>query len=315
MNTISVSLVILLIALVPYALLAVTGPPNGRPGPPPKPTYPFLTSITPTELVRIRCSTDPNQQVITSWIGTAYNVADQTASLPLFGLVGMNIARCLYVNSTWQLTSRELMLYTDPSTGQKLTNWNNPLTGEVNNVMHVANTPVQQVFASAVNLTVVNKDQGVLALDINLLYPNSLARNVTYAPYSPQALYKAGEFFKFIAPMKDITKNNLKQVSELEFSWTRYSPYLPFMKMGNRPGMLFFSAQGAKVKDFNELPAVLKNEINNRVPVYKNAPPCILNSSSESSWTYFAKYFDQYLAGAEFPIPQASDSTPCKPRN
>jgi hypothetical protein len=274
--------------------------------------YPKTVPLTTEQLIKMRCSLDSREQVITAWTGFAYSVIPQSASKTLFGLAGVNIARCLYVNGTWQLTSRELMLYLDPVTGQKLKQWNNPFTGEVNTVMHVANSPVQQVFTYAVNATQVNKQHTVLPLDINLLYPNSLSRNATYAPYSPQPMYQAGEFFKFIAPTKDVNNKKKKTVSELEFSWTRYSPFLPFMKMGNQQGYLLFSAQGAKVSSINELPDVLLNEIKQRVPIYKNAPPCILNTSSETSWTYFAKYFTQYLAGEEFPIPISTDNTPCK---
>ena len=32
--------------------------------------------------------------------------------------------------------------------------------------------------------------------DINLYYPNPLASNRTFAPYSPQTWYEGGEFFK-----------------------------------------------------------------------------------------------------------------------
>lgn len=76
---------------------------------------------------------------------------------------------------------------------------------------------------------------------------------------------------------------------------------------GRSPGQLVYSAYGGKVSDFNELPQLLQDEINTRVPLYKNAPQSCLDVEDITSWLYFQKHFDDYLAGVTFPLPVAED--------
>lgn len=75
--------------------------------------------------------------------------------------------------------------------------------------------------------------------------------------------------------------------------------------MGDRPGLLIYSAYGSKVSGFTDLPRLLQDEINNRVPVYKNAPQALLDQEDMTSWIYFKQHFDAYLAGETFPVPEA----------
>jgi hypothetical protein len=134
--------------------------------------------------------------------------------------------------------------------------------------------------------------------------------NASYAPYSPQPFYQAGEFFKFIVPTKDLGKKN--KVSSLVISWTRTSPWLPWMKLGNKAGYLFYSSQGARVDKFKDLPELIQSQVEERVPIYRHAPPCMLAASSVSSWTYFRQYFAEYLSGAQFPIPATQERYNCQ---
>ena len=42
----------------------------------------------------------------------------------------------------YKLVSREILLYKDPKTGEVLSKWENPWSGETVDVLHVANDPV-----------------------------------------------------------------------------------------------------------------------------------------------------------------------------
>lgn len=262
------------------------------------------TTISTSQFVDIRCSQSALEQVYTTWYGTAYAVLPQTAAKKLFNIVGMNVARCIDnpAENGVDLTSREVQLYLDPKTGQKLNTWLNPYTQQSVPVVHVANNPVQNQLPKDGRFPAVqNSDNSVTTyLDVPLLYPNPLARNETLFPYSPYKMYEAGEFFKFF------------NASTVTFSWTRYSIWFPWMNMGNTNGQLFFSAQGARVTSFDELPQVLKDELNHRIPVFKDAPKCVLDVDNETSWTYFAKTFGAYLKREEFPLPAYKDDRPCK---
>jgi hypothetical protein len=79
------------------------------------------------------------------------------------------------------------------------------------------------------------------------------------------------------------------------------------MKMGDRAGQLIYSASGEKVDDFDQLPQLLQDEINTRMPLYRHAPEAPLDDEDMTSWLYFQKHFDAYLAGESFPIPEPVD--------
>lgn len=65
------------------------------------------------------------------------------------------------------------------------------------------------------------------------------------------------------------------------------------------------SGRGVKVNGLTELPPLLQDEINHYVPTYKNAPePPFDEEADMTSWVYFQKHFEAYLAGQRFPIPE-----------
>lgn len=265
------------------------------------------------DLIKFRCSLDSDDETLFYFNGTVIGYPEQQQPRVLFKTIGMNIGRCFKrSDSSYTLTSRELLFYLDPTTEQLLKNWTNPWTNETVNVVHVANDPVQQNYPNTSTFQgQVNDDSTIFPLDIPLFYPNPLYGNASYVPYSPQRWYQAGEFFKFIVPTKDLKKKHKDTIDDVLVSWTRTGPWLPWMKQGEAHGYLLYSSQGAKIPSLDQLPWVMQEEIENRVQVYQSAPTCVLNASSVSSWTYFKKYFDAYIAGAEFPIPSSSNTSPC----
>ena len=143
--------------------------------------------------------------------------------------------------------------------------------------------------------------------DLFPTYPNLLAEEPRFIEYSPNPIYQAAELFKLTVPTEDLLNSEIQSVSKLLLSWDRIGPWLPWMKMGNRPGNLIYSATGCKVKNFEELPQLLQAEINTRVPLYKDAPQDQLETEDMTSWLYFKEHFEAYLAGEKFPIPTAAE--------
>jgi hypothetical protein len=78
------------------------------------------------------------------------------------------------------------------------------------------------------------------------------------------------------------------------------------MKMGDRAGQLIYSASGRKLAGFEELPEILQEQINTRIPVYRHAPEVRIEGENVTSWRYFKRHFDAYLAGKEFPLPDVA---------
>lgn len=256
--------------------------------------------------VKVRASLDARPTFLT-WAGSIYAFVPNEPKKRLFKIVGMSVSRCIAnEESSWDFTSRELTYYLDPTKGEILRRWENPWTGELLPVIHVANNPVQGHFKGRFPAQ-VNGDITTFVFDIFPTYPNSLALDAKFTDYSPNPTYQAAELFKLTVPTEDLLNPETTSVSKLNLSWDRIGPWLPWMKMGNRAGHLIYSAFGSKVNSFTDLPQLLQDEINTRVPLYKDAPKSFLDQEDMTSWTYFKQHFDAYLAGDDFPVPQPEE--------
>jgi len=255
--------------------------------------------------VKVRSSLDSTRSTFLVWTGSIYAFVPNEPQQRLFKIVGMSASRCLLAEDGWTFTSRELTYYLDPKTGEKLQTWKNPWTDEALPVMHVANNPVQGDFSGQFPAQ-VDDETTSFVFDIFPAYPNPLAEP-KFAEYSPNADYQAAELFKFTVSTTELLDENLPSVSKLWLGWDRIGPWVPWMKMGSRAGHLIYSATGYRVDDFEQLPKLLKDEINTRVPLYRHAPHAPLDCEDMTSWLYFKEHFDAYLAGATFPIPAPAE--------
>jgi Protein of unknown function (DUF1838) len=258
--------------------------------------------------VKTRSSLNPDESSFLLWQGKIYAFIPGEKRKLLFKILGMSVSRCIPTQEgEWDFTSRELNYYLDLETEKPLQNWENPWTGETVPVMHVANNPVQGHFKGKFP-ALVEGDSTTFVFDIFPTYPNPLATDPKFAAYSPQVTYQAAELFKITVPSADLSNSALTSVSQLRLSWDRIGQWLPWMKMGNSPGQLIYSAYGRKINGLTELPPFIQEEINTRLHLYKNAPKSFLDEEDMTSWLYFQRHFDAYLAGEIFPLPVASDS-------
>lgn len=253
--------------------------------------------------VKTRSSLDPTQSSFLCWTGAIYAFVPGGKRNRLFKMVGISASRCIPTGEeAWDFTSRELTYYLDPKTGEILRQWENPWTGELLTVMHVANNPVQGYFKGEFP-ALVDGESTTFVFDLFSTYPNPLATDPKFADYSPNPTYQAAELFKITVPTAELLDPEVLSVSKLQLCWDRVGPWVPWMKMGDRPGQLIYSAYGVKVNSFTELPQLLQDEMNTRMPLYKNAPSSCLDVEDSTSWLYFQKHFDAYLAGETFPLP------------
>lgn len=257
--------------------------------------------------VKTRSSLEPRKSTFLTWTGKIYSFIPGENRKLLFQISGVSVSRCIpTAQDSWDFTSRELTYYLSPHTGEIIRHWENPWTGETVPVMHVANNPVQGKFQGKFPAQ-VEGDTTTFVFDIFPTYPNPLAADPKFAEYSPYAIYQATELFKLSVPTADLLNSQLASVSHLRLSWDRIGPWLPWMKMGDRPGYLIYSASGSKVNDFTELPQLIQDEINTRLPLYKEAPKAVLDAEDMTSWLYFKKHFQTYLAGGIFPLAEAEE--------
>lgn len=250
---------------------------------------------------KIHCSLKDNDPVTYTWQGRAYARVPGERDKLLFRVLGMNVRQCVTLDDPekgegYRMVSREIMLYQDPKSGEILRDWDNPWTGETVKVLHVANDPVNGRPQFPVDRNgkersfnpLVIGDTAFLTFEVPLFYTNVLGGD--YQPYVGNT-YHATEIFDFTANIHDIADLS-KTTADINVAWVRIAPWLPWMKMGGRSGLMYFNAVGSKLGSWDDLPAVLKDEIKANYPEYTAPPPGDDQRPNETSWTYFKKYID-----------------------
>jgi hypothetical protein len=219
----------------------------------------------------------------------------------LFRVTGVDIARCEKhpVNGLLYVLSRELTLYQDPRSGEVLQAWENPLTKETLPVVHNANRYQGFPLPPQVPAEFFEKWK-VVTFNVDSRIPNSQFGNPAFAPYMREREFLSHESYSFQF-----------QGNEGLLRFTRVGPWLPWMKMGSAPGQLVYSITSYRTENFEQLPLILQQEINQRLPLFKQAPRCFLEGEPPNSWELFPKIFDAYLQGQRFPLPAPLESDPC----
>jgi hypothetical protein len=219
----------------------------------------------------------------------------------VFNLNGMNIRQCVKVEDEvrgtgYRMVSREIMLYLDPETNEVLRTFDNPWTGEKNEVIHVANDPVNgrpsfgrdaEGNPSVRPLKEIN-GTWLMSFEAPLFYTNPLAGD--YQKYVG-GTYHATEIFDFNGELEELLDPD-QDVAYPVVAWVRIAKWLPWMEMGDRTGVLYFNAMGKKLENFDQLPEIMKKEIAANYPEYTAPPPVDDARPNETSWTYMKKIID-----------------------
>ena len=110
---------------------------------------------------------------------------------------------------------------------------------------------------------------------------------------------------KFLFPTQLIEQAEIQPQEQgtIALSYYRMGPWEPWMKMRGKPGFLVLNYTGIKLSTFEKLNSQLQTLINDRMPLYREAPPSRLERSIATSWTRFEEQFDACLRGEEFPLP------------
>jgi hypothetical protein len=259
---------------------------------------------------KIQCSLNDSEPQIYSFQGRGYSRVPGERDKHLFNLDGMNVRQCVTIKDDirgtgYKLVSREILLYIDPKTNEVLRTFDNPWTGESNEVIHVANDPVN--FNGGYGRDAEGKPAvrplkeitgtWFMNSEIPLFYTNPLGGD--YQKYVG-GTYHATEIFDFIGDMDDLL-DPAKPVTYANVAWVRIAQWLPWMEMGSRTGLLYFNAVGKKIENFDQLTDTMKAEIAANYPEYTAPPPVDDTRPNETSWTYMKKIIDNRPKAEEAP--------------
>lgn len=259
---------------------------------------------------RIMCSTVDEAPAVYSWSGDVYSRRQGERDRLLFRVEGMNVRACSAASDPergegFALVSRELLLYLDPETGEVVDEWQNPWTGETNEVLHVNNDPVNFEMYEADRDGAPTTWPGVVAdglwhqrTTVPLFYPNPLGGDFQA---EVGGTYHATEMFNFFGDTESLLDTD--EEAEVHVGWVRVSDWLPWMEMGGREGSLYFHTAGSKLGSTDELPEVMRTAIEERYPRYAGPPPAGDARENVTSWSWY----EAYKEGREPPAPVEGD--------
>ncbi|MDO9489324.1 MAG: DUF1838 family protein [Sphingomonadaceae bacterium] len=263
-----------------------------------------LDPAKPADAVKIMqksiCSLKEGETVIYWWKGAMFSRVEGEKDRELFKLQGMNIRQCKNLDDPkrgpgFRSVSREIMLHLDPVTEKVVDSWKNPWTGEELEVMHVANDPVNMrnpmhAFTAdgkpmKADFTVMN-GRAFKGGNAPLFYKNPLGGEYQdWVGGSYHAMEMGNDFF-YADDLFDGSKPTVKHHS---ISWSRISGWLPWMKMGDRNGVVYTATVGGRISSIEDLPEPLKSTLKARYPLYAAAPPLDDTRPNETSWEVFKK--------------------------
>ncbi|MEO7311628.1 MAG: DUF1838 family protein [Chitinophagaceae bacterium] len=241
--------------------------------------------------IKLRASLNPVEQPVFYAKGAIYAYTPEKPWQHLFNFEMYNIARVEKMNgdSGYRLITREMLVYEDPETDSILTEWQNPFTKEKVTVLHVWNDPVNQRFFNT-SFYVPYDDNGngriCMYNDVTLSYPSPLPKK-DWPANSRSDVYQGAELFNFFCDKNRLLKKKTENIPA-DISWSRFSDFLPWMRMSSLPGNLLYQSRGYKMKSWNELPKKIKDFVLANHPEYATAPTSF-ETPNVTSWKYFKK--------------------------
>lgn len=216
-------------------------------------------------------------------------IGDDKVITPLFDLEGFGANRKKPLgDSRFQSLHREVGYYKDIRTGKIMETWENPfLDGEVCEVSHIHNDPVNAIIGPTINAKLgedmANQtfplrlpwtfmgDLAMTSFDVNTQWRNLLTPE-EWPRESTGEFVRVSEYLQFIAKREDIANwRNVERIAQ-HGAWQRIGSWLPWMLMGGKPGHLFYRSFTKSLNSYEELPQDIRDYTEKNYPIYTQAP-------------------------------------------
>ena len=245
------------------------------------------------------------EQVIGGFAGYAWGWIPGEGNKMLFGTYGIGASRIEWSEEDqhYRFYHREVLYYLDLKTGDVLDTWKNPFTDRNVEVLHILNDPVNRIyslkpgrFSPPYPYQVVGDDL-VFQLDVFRAQDNNPMKRDEYPLHAQQDLYQSAELWGIYGRMGEINNPDVTSASS-HTAWARVGMWLPFMEMGNRPGMMVYHSQSFKMLDgVDGLDPKIRAYTEKNHPKYLEAPSEWTGlSQNENTWSYSKKIIDQRRA-------------------
>lgn len=242
---------------------------------------------------RIDGELDTSKQKVSRITGKVYGVRDNEKIRPLFKMDGFSVVRTLRLpDGNWRRVLKEIVFYRDIATGRIMETWRNPYTNEDVRVVPIANDPfnydIRDTKPQPPSYGGLNAEtrapepflldwsegpDGTLILEtgIDLFYPAAL-QPAQWPRESAGSFNRVSEHFLFFVKRQDIENRRLTALP-VTGSWSRITPWLPWMLMGQAPGCInYFASFATMTNGIADLPDDLVAAARAINPGYLEAP-------------------------------------------
>jgi hypothetical protein len=212
---------------------------------------------------RLNANLDESKVKYGSASGVVCAVKPGEALRDLFGFEVVSAARAWkQPEGHYRVLHRETILYTDLASGEVLTDWMNPYFNERVKVVDVCNDPWNETYEEfepkppsygglnketdaprkpyILNWRETADGNFVAQTHINLYYPSALQPD-KWPRESAGKFNQVTEIFSYIVPVKEM-QDERKTSLEYSGGWTRITPWLPWMLMGQTPGHILYDS-------------------------------------------------------------------------
>jgi hypothetical protein len=269
----------------------------------------------PADVIKIgqktNCSVEDGKTAVYWWRGKVYSRVEGERDRHLFNVQGFNLRTCQSFNDPkrgpgYRSVSREMLIYFDKDTNQVLRKWRNPWTNEEVEALHVANDPVNMreptyAYDKDGKPTATAAQVGAIK-DGKALQGGGAARLFYKNPLGGEyqenvgGWYHAMEFLTSESAASDLLDADAAEIRDRVITWVRVSKWLPWMRMGDRPGIVIFHTAGLRLDSWDEMPEEVKAEVKQNWPVFQTAPPKDDPRPSMTSWDQFKRWADEKKA-------------------
>lgn len=247
------------------------------------------------------------KDVIGGFPGEAWAWVSGKGNTKVFKTYGIGTSRVEDMkDGSWRFYHRELLYYCDPKTGEILDVWTNPITGKKVEVLHILNDPVNRVYKLKGGLLdppfphMVVGDRVVFQLDVLRSTEKNPISRAEYPLQSQQDLYQSGELWAISGSLKELSDPNVTS-AENHTAWARVGMWLPFMEMGDLPGVMIYHSQSFKFKQGkSQIPKHILEHTEKHYPKYLEAPKEWVDLRlNENTWTYSLKIMKEKEAAGK----------------
>jgi hypothetical protein len=222
----------------------------------------------------------------------------------LFKSYGIGASHVERVDDGWRFYHRELLYYMDPVSGEVISEWDNPFTGQRVEVLHILNDPVNRFYTTEGGPFAFPRPYEIYGDDLVFRvsffkFQESLMPRADYPVHSAHDMYQSAELWGISGRLSEVLDPAVTSASCVT-SWGRMSQWLPFMEMGDRPGSMVFHSHAYKLLGgAAELPADILAYTEKYHPKYLESPKTWVGlSDNRSQYSETKKEIDRRTDGS-----------------